>query len=118
MKGHICCKPHVVYRCYDADDRLIYIGVTSRPVEKRLLGHRRTNPAVAEQTVRWTTETYPDRETALDVEANAVYRERPPLNYRFNPARSRRAGSVRVEPTREELAEAINRLGSIQGGAA
>lgn len=103
---------HVVYRCFDGDDRVIYIGTTSTTVEKRMRTHRRSNPAVYEQTVRWTEESHPDRESALDAEANAIYREKPPLNVRFNPARNRLAGSVRVEFSPEELRAAIDRLGS------
>lgn len=122
MNPAIATRPHLVYRCYDADDQLIYIGCTSTSMEVRLRRHKSTHPAVYEQTAHWTTEPYPDRETALDAEANAIYRERPPLNYRFNPARNPRAGMTRVEPTEEEMRAAINRLSLVftpnDGGAA
>lgn len=118
MKTSTANLPHLVYRCYDADNRLIYIGCTSTPIPARLRRHRRGNPEVYERTVRWTSESYPDRESGLDAEANAIYREKPELNYRFNPARNPRAGMVRVQPTAEELREAIVRLGSFMGGAA
>jgi hypothetical protein len=113
MKRDVANLPHLVYRCYDANDELIYIGCTSLTIEQRMRVHRRSNPPVAERTVRWTTESYPDRESALDAEANAIYRATPPLNYRFNPARSRWAGVVRVEPTQAELADAVASLGSL-----
>lgn len=115
MKTDTAIKPHIVYRCYDAEDRLIYIGATSTTVPKRMRVHKRSNPEVWTQTVRWTTEDYPDRESALNAEANAIYREMPPLNYRYNPARNYRAGQTRVEATPEELRAAIDRLRSLMG---
>lgn len=34
-----CADPHFVYRCFDADGRLLYVGLTKNP-EQRLAGHR------------------------------------------------------------------------------
>lgn len=105
----LSARPHHVYRCYDADDALVYIGCTVTSIEHRFRVHRTKNPAVAERTVRWTVETYPDRESGLAAEALAIYREAPLLNIRHNAKRVPGAGQS-ITPTPEELRAAINRL--------
>lgn len=108
-------RPHRVYRCYDADDSLIYIGCTVTSVKRRLLTHRRAHPEVAERTVRWTEEEYPDRVSALTAEARAIYFERPQLNFHHNGDVHPRAGTM-VPLTPEEswarLRAVIHRLGA------
>ena len=107
----LSARPHRVYRCYDETGTLIYIGCTVSPIEHRMRVHRKFNPAVAERTARWTTEEYPDRESALAAEAQAIYREAPLLNIRHNAQRVPRAGQT-ITPTQEELRAAIDRLPS------
>lgn len=82
MKSSTRTAPHVVYRCYDADDVLIYVGMTSMPLRRRMAAHEIKNPAVASRTVRIETERFPDRASAARAESVAIDRERPLLNVR------------------------------------
>jgi predicted GIY-YIG superfamily endonuclease len=67
-----------VYRLFDADDRLLYVGC-SGDLNKRLRDHRcKTDwfPAVA----RTTVEAFPTREEALAAELEAIHSEAPAHN--------------------------------------
>lgn len=71
-------KPHYVYRCFDATDTLVYVGCTNAP-PKRLHGHKSGSwwwPQVA--YVR--NLVFPDRDTALAKEREAIRRELPTSN--------------------------------------
>lgn len=62
-----------VYRCYDADDRLLYVGMSINP-DARLEYHRRYAPwhrALA----RWTVQWFPDRATARAEELRVMRAE-------------------------------------------
>lgn len=72
--------PHYLYRCYDADDRLLYIGCSNGPLA-RVESHRESawwGDRIAR--VRFTV--FPDREYALSKEREAIYLERPICNVR------------------------------------
>lgn len=67
-----------VYRLYDADGALLYVGVARSPRE-RLSDHAYRKPwwpQVARKTIEW----HPDRETALEAEARAIHTEHPVHN--------------------------------------
>jgi predicted GIY-YIG superfamily endonuclease len=67
-----------VYRAYDADDRLLYVGQSTNPT-KRIATHKACK-SWAPLAVRWdVTEPMPVGD-ALDVEARAILRERPVYN--------------------------------------
>lgn len=70
--------PTEVYRCFDADDHLLYIGMTCMPTE-RMRQHRRTSPWF-QQVARVDLETYPSRGAAKDAEREAIRSERPRHN--------------------------------------
>lgn len=81
MSGRL---PHYVYRCFDADGDLIYIGCTSN-VARRIGAHRRGEKAAS----RWIKHFYfrhevegpfPTRAAGLEAEAAAIQRERPVFN--------------------------------------
>lgn len=70
--------PHYVYRYYDADDRLLYVGCTNSPIMRRR-GHEKAatwfaNVARARHTV------FPDRRAALQRESQAIHLEKPRHN--------------------------------------
>lgn len=69
--------PHFVYRCYDADGRLIYIGCTNNPAV-RLAAHRKTWWGYQIAAVR--NLVFSDRTTALAAERKAIAEERPRWN--------------------------------------
>lgn len=67
-----------VYRHYDADGRLLYIGCSCDPFS-RFAVHRSVSSwahDVANMSVEW----FPDRETALCAEKAAILTEKPPHN--------------------------------------
>lgn len=67
---------HVVYRLFDQDDRLLYVGST-RNWLGRLKAHRRK---WGDLIARTTTEEYDDAESMLEAEAAAIHDEKPALN--------------------------------------
>jgi predicted GIY-YIG superfamily endonuclease len=83
MAGH----PTVVYRAFDADDQLLYVGVTQW-LPRRREEHQRTS-AWSADAVRWESELHPTRKHALAAEWVAIREERPqwnrPATDRFRP---------------------------------
>ncbi|MFE6412577.1 GntR family transcriptional regulator [Streptomyces sp. NPDC057837] len=68
-------EPTALYRLYDANDSLLYIGITWHPefrLEQHLLDKEWLH-LVARRTVEW----YPDRPSALAAEAAATNEEKP-----------------------------------------
>lgn len=91
-------RTHFVYRIFDADDRLLYVGSTRR-VALRVRQHELRQEWGAE-IVRFTQDGPFRRFTALAVEARAIQYEQPLHNQRrrlywrfWNSERRRRAGS-------------------------
>lgn len=85
---------HVVYRCYDSADRLLYIGCTQDFVA-RMQVHECSphNPASFElmrRLDRVECEEYPDRATARQAEREAIMAEAPMLNIHHNLGRGMR----------------------------
>lgn len=77
---------HFVYRCYDADGDLLYIGCTSN-VSKRMAAHRRGSGAVAS---RWLSVfmarhqvegPFRGRDAGREAERRAIQDEQPLFNY-------------------------------------
>lgn len=101
--------PHVVYRCYDADDRLLYIGCT-HDIGGRMQVHASSwgNPASAVLNMRMVRSTeveYPDKATARAAERQAIFDEAPLLNMhhqreRITPAARRQLMEDYLEATR------------------
>lgn len=101
MKTSTRFAAHVVYRCYDADGRLIYVGMTSLPLDRRFDVHEVKNPAVASDTARVVVTDYPDRASAAEAESRAIDTEHPAYNIRRG---------ADYEPTTDELADALGRI--------
>lgn len=68
----------VVYRCYDANDRLIYVGASSS-MERRLICHR-TQAWWYGLVFRITYELHEDMDAAFAAESAAIIAERPAFN--------------------------------------
>lgn len=86
-------KIPMVYRIFDADDRLLYIGCTHN-VETRIHMHLRRggNRTAASRELQplfayYTTESYLDLREAQRAELRAIKDEAPLLNRRHNPRR-------------------------------
>lgn len=78
---------HHVYRIWDDQGALVYIGATSR-LQRRIAEHRATKTwagchpvlRVGERMHTWAAVEYPTRRAALDAEREAIAREHPELN--------------------------------------
>jgi len=89
LADEVAAKPTIVYRLYDAQGALLYVGMAIR-VKERLQAHKRLEwwPQVA----RVEEETFPDRMQACRRERDLILDERPLHNKRpyDNWARSAR----------------------------
>jgi predicted GIY-YIG superfamily endonuclease len=72
-----------VYRLFDAEDRLLYVGST-KCVERRLGQHRSAQPWFGDVT-RTEVEEFPSCEAALEGELEAIRQELPLHNRRGIP---------------------------------
>lgn len=86
-------RPHIVYRVFDAQDRLLYIGCTSEIGQRMAIHHCWGNNG-SEASVfityygkRVETTQYPDRATARAAEREAIKAEAPWFNRQHNPQR-------------------------------
>jgi predicted GIY-YIG superfamily endonuclease len=76
-----------LYRLYDIDDRLLYIGIAVDP-ESRMRVHAREKtwwPLVAQRSIEWFT----DRPTAEAAERSAIITEKPVHNVSHSTTRQR-----------------------------
>lgn len=69
-----------VYRLWDADDRLIYVGMTTQQSPQRRIGQHLATRWWASQVVRFDFESHATREAALAAEAKAIRTENPRWN--------------------------------------
>lgn len=97
--------PTVVYRMYDADDRLLYVGVTCNTAN-RWQAHRR-NSAWWKAVARKELTTYPDRSAALTAEREAIRAEKPVHNVSGHPDKPSRHVHLVLS---EEQAEKVRAL--------
>ena len=79
-------KGHVVYRHFDAEGGLLYIGQTKK-YGARVVGHRK-KPWFAE-VARVEFEHFDSEREALDAEKRAIWYENPKHNVRRNPPKSK-----------------------------
>lgn len=71
-------KPTDVYWVYDAEDRLLYVGM-SYQLEQRLLSHHK-NKDWWPRAARIETETFPNRPLAREREWDAIWNDKPLFN--------------------------------------
>jgi excinuclease UvrABC nuclease subunit len=76
----------VVYRIYDANDRLIYVGATANPMG-RVIGHQRASWWFA-LAARVSYEPHEHIESALAAEWTAIAEEAPAFNITHNGGRA------------------------------
>lgn len=114
-------RPHFVYRHYDAEGRLLYVGCTSNP-DKRPL-HRSGRKEWIGRSVRVELSEPMSRADALNEEARAVRDEQPEANvYRENGrmhygADGRRIQRARTdEERRENSRRAARAMNAVLGG--
>ena len=92
-------RPHYVYRIFDADDALLYVGC-AEDVETRLSFHcafssqSPTSWEIAERMARHTSQEFPSKSTAHAEEIRAIKTEAPLLNRQHNITRFKREFGV------------------------
>lgn len=77
-------RPHFVYRAFDADTRLLYVGCTL-DFERRKAEHTYMRPW-GRDVARWTVERFEDQRSALAAEERAIAAEKPLHNAMYNGA--------------------------------
>lgn len=92
----VLAVPHFLYRCFDADGQLLYVGV-ARNVEDRLFHHthfcnrgKQPNGSLRRHMVSHAAESYPTKVEARAAERRAITTEAPLLNRQHNPHRFRK----------------------------
>jgi HPt (histidine-containing phosphotransfer) domain-containing protein len=95
--------PHHVYRLFDHQGRLLYIGCSCFPIRRRR-GH--SSKSWYHEIVTMTSEVFPTREQALAAEAKAIEVESPPHNTAHQKKKQAAARQVREG---ERLAESLSR---------
>lgn len=73
---------HIVYRFYDVEGALLYVGVTKEPY-KRWEHHEKKKSWFREMAVI-TRSFYPDKESSYEAERRAIITERPRYNITHN----------------------------------
>ncbi|SES04203.1 GIY-YIG nuclease family protein [Streptomyces qinglanensis] len=100
--------PTALYRFYDGDDALLYVGITHN-VEQRFAAHAVKAPwwhEAARQTVEW----YDSRAAALAAELHAIRAERPRHNIAGSPWASGPRELTGCEITEGEAKELVRGL--------
>lgn len=99
-----------LYRWFDWDDRLLYIGITGN-LASRQESHS-TRSTWSQFAARCTVERYPTREDVETMERHAIYEEKPLFNHVHNDTPEARERLVRylIEHDRLDLlAPAVSR---------
>ena len=97
-----------VYRFFDAEDRLLYVGI-ARDLGVRFAAHRRRSPWWAD-AVRGTTVTYPTRADAELAEGIAIHAEHP----LHNSSRPTEAKIARLEEAATKSTDATQLVAEIE----
>lgn len=109
--------PHYLYRCFDNDGQLLYIGV-ARDVAGRMFHHlhacnigKQPNGTLRRLMADYTAERYGTKVEARAAERAAIATEGPLLNKQHNPRRFRknaRGSYDAVEPIHPVTARAYD----------
>lgn len=76
-------REQTLYRFFDAEDNLLYVGISVR-VEKRFHDHQKRS-TWWDEAVYVTFEKFPNRQSVLQAEAEAIQTESPKYNKDLNP---------------------------------
>lgn len=120
-------RPHFLYRCFDRDGVLLYVGVAA-DVESRMFHHlhqcnvgKQPNGSLRRHMTTWTSEPHPTKLAARDAERRTIAAEAPLLNRQHNPRRFRKVGTATyglVQPVHPISAQAFPELPRIERRAA
>lgn len=101
-------RPAAVYRLYDTEGALLYVGSSFDP-DRRLVDHRRKawGRLIARRTVEW----HPDRDAADAAESRAIETEHPQYNHVGTPEyAARRRAEYAATPGKWRVAYDANEL--------
>lgn len=91
--------PHYLYRCFDADGHLLYVGV-ARDIAARMFHHlhlcnagKQPNGTLRRHMADYTVERFSTKVEARAAERAAIHIEAPLLNKQHNPQRFRKNAS-------------------------
>lgn len=88
-----------LYRHFDKDDVLLYVGVSLRVLQR--LGQHKANSHWFVRIAKVTLENYDSREAVLEAERQAILSEKPLHNYQREKKAAGRS-TLLAKPTREE----------------
>lgn len=91
-------KPTAVYRFYDSDGQLLYVGISHR-LNGRLSAHKRTKPW--QQVARIDLEHHSTRHEAASAELHAIRTEKPLWNIAHNAGNRQPAAMPDIGTQRE-----------------
>lgn len=94
--------PHCVYRAYDVDGVLLYVGCTY-DFGARRNQHGRKSSAWSARVARWSVRWYANREDALAVEHRAILTENPQHNVTYEERARRSAATDRRQRSDEQV---------------
>lgn len=97
--------PTFVYEIFDAEDRLLYVGVT-QSLKQRLSGHRATKPWWGEVSYVQRT-SYDTRAAAIAAEAEAIRSGDPKYNVTHLTINLKAEPAQKLRPTTPDAAPAI-----------
>lgn len=119
MKSERLQGPHFLYRIFDAEGSLIYVGATSA-LKQRMAQHRSTHRwlgghpvlSVGDRMATWFATEYPTRAEAFAAERLVIASESPELNTNHNNGlipEATKENEVTLEPEYNltEIAEAL-----------
>ncbi|WP_049566820.1 GIY-YIG nuclease family protein [Streptomyces sp. SBT349] len=102
--------PTTLYRLYDAEGVLLYVGITANR-EQRWEGHRRSS-SWWKQVARKELSSYPSRKLAVIAERNAVRKELPVHNVEYTYPDQPKSVAVTLYP---QQIKKLNRLAQQRG---
>ena len=115
--SHIMTTPTKLYRHFDSNNKLLYVGISSAPLI-RIAKH--TGRSWGQRIARVDLQQYPTREEALIAERTAIQNEQPEWNVLHNheEVNGMRVSRSKRHLTPEQYQNALDKLGLTQGEAA
>lgn len=93
--------PTTLYRLFDEDNRLLYVGISASRLGARRFGQHSQKKEWWQEIATATLEHYASREVALDKERDAIRSESPIHNIQSNPKRGKEPHPVVFEESKD-----------------
>jgi hypothetical protein len=102
-------EPTWLYRLYDAQGTLLYVGITRRAIRLRMYGHKSRSCWWPEVAGRFLVR-YEDRRSAWDAETRAIAGERPQHNVSKTPRMARAVSKGLAAPPAQSNGQVKRRV--------